>query len=44
MCSGKLFKTRMINRLSAKISLSQTLSVCKSVPNILYEIFRFRIV
>jgi len=31
-CSGKLFKYSMKNRLSAKNSLSQTLSMRKSVP------------
>jgi len=34
----------MNNRLSAEISPSQTLSVRKSVLNILFEISRFRIV
>ena len=34
----------MNNRLPANISRSQTLSVRKSVPNILFEISRFRIV
>ena len=43
-CSGKLFKIRMNNMLLANISLSQTLSVRKTVPNILFEISRFRIV
>ena len=33
----------MNNRLSAKISLSQTLSVRKTVPDILFKISRFRI-
>jgi len=39
-----MFEIRMENRLSAKISLSQTLSVHKTVLNLLFEISRFRLV
>jgi len=35
---GKLFEIRMNNRLSTMISLSQTLSLRKTVMNILFEI------
>jgi len=41
----KVFKYRMNNILSAKISLSQMLSIMlKRVPNILFETSRFQIV